>query len=336
MRVLVLGGTGFIGSFAVRRILARGHEVTVFHRGKTRSDPLPDVEHLQGDRADLEQFAPAFAELRPEVVLDMRPYSQIEGEELLRLFCRIARRIVAVSSCDVYRAFDRFSGRDPGPPDPTPLTEESPLRDRLYNYREEGMAPSHPGYWDDKILMEEAVQADPKRIPATVLRLPMVYGPGDDQHRVAAYVRRMVDRRPFVLLPESVAGWKAPRGYVEDVGEAIALCVERPEGAGRTFHVAETSVTERAWVERIGRAIGWDGRVVALPDERMPVPHWKGDCSAQDISINSEKIRRELGYTEVVDPDEAMRTTVEWERRMARGADPPPDYDAEDAALATG
>src|SRR5471030_2732216 len=153
MMVLVLGGTGFIGPFAVERIVARGHEVTVFHRGKSSSDRLPDVEHLHGDRANLEHFAPAFAALRPEVVLDMLPYSEGEGELLLRLFRGVAARIVAVSSSDVYRAFDRFSGRDPGPPDPTPLTEESPLRDRLYNYREEGMSPSHRGYWNDKILM---------------------------------------------------------------------------------------------------------------------------------------------------------------------------------------
>ena len=277
MRVLVLGGTGFIGPAAVRRIVARGHEVTLFHRGKTHSDQLPEVPRLHGDRADLASFAPVFADLRPEVVLDMMPYCEDEGSQLLRLFRGVARRIVAISSCDVYRAFDRFSGRDPGPPDPTPLTEDSPLRDRLYNYREEGMTPTHRGYWNDKILMERAVQADPERLPATVLRLPMVYGPGDDQHRIAGYVRRMVDGRPFVLLPETISRWKGPRGYVEDVGEAIALCVERPEAAGRTYHVGEASVTEQVWVERIGRALDWEGRVATLPDDRMPTPYPKGD-----------------------------------------------------------
>ncbi|HEX7707617.1 MAG TPA: NAD-dependent epimerase/dehydratase family protein [Thermoanaerobaculia bacterium] len=50
LRILILGGTGFIGPNQVRYAVARGHKVTVFNRGKTNPDLFPEVEHLEGDR----------------------------------------------------------------------------------------------------------------------------------------------------------------------------------------------------------------------------------------------------------------------------------------------
>ena len=50
MRILVLGGTQFLGRHTVEAALARGHEVTMFNRGRTRPELFPDVEKLRGDR----------------------------------------------------------------------------------------------------------------------------------------------------------------------------------------------------------------------------------------------------------------------------------------------
>jgi nucleoside-diphosphate-sugar epimerase len=58
-----------------------------------------------------------------------------------------------------------------------------------------------------------------------VVRLPAVYGPGDKQHRLLPYVRRMDDERPAVLLTTDQAGWRWTRGYVVNVAAAIALAV---------------------------------------------------------------------------------------------------------------
>jgi hypothetical protein len=51
-------------------------------------------------------------------------------------------------------------------------------------------------------------------LPATILRLPMGYGPGDYQHRLPSYLKRMDDKRPAIILPRSVAGWRG-LGYTE-------------------------------------------------------------------------------------------------------------------------
>ena len=50
MKVLILGGTGFLGPHTVRSLLERGHEVTLFNRGKTNPHLFPELEKLKGDR----------------------------------------------------------------------------------------------------------------------------------------------------------------------------------------------------------------------------------------------------------------------------------------------
>ncbi len=336
MRILVLGGTHFIGPHAVRWFVEMGNEVTVFHRGQTEASLPPSVRHLHGDRQHLSDFAGDFQYFAPDVVLHMVPATEQDGKTLVGLLKGIAGRAVAISSGDVYRAYDRFRRADPGLPDPVPLTEDSPLRDRLFPYRDKARGPDDFLYTYEKILVERTVMSEPG-LPATILRLPMVYGPGDYQHRLFEYLKRMDDKRPAIILPASVAKWRGLRGYVEDMGHAIALCVTRERAAGRIYHVADReNITEAEWVHRIAQAAGWSGEIVALPDEQLP-PHLKHNYdTSQDWSLDSTRIRRELGYTEPTLPDEAMGRSVAWER-----ANPPTevdlaefDYAAEEAALA--
>lgn len=171
MRVLVVGGTGFIGPHVVRRLVDGGHEVAVFHRGRKGADLPEGVERVRGDRWRLDEHAGELRRLAPDVVLDMVPMNEGDARGLIGAFRGAAGRVVAISSADVYRAFDITRGPHPDPPDPVPLTEDSPLRDRLYPYE----IPEAEEY--EKILVERAVMGDP-RMPGTVLRLPMVYGPG--------------------------------------------------------------------------------------------------------------------------------------------------------------
>lgn len=158
-----------------------------------------------------------------------------EGETLVRMFKGIAHRVVAISSGDVYRAYDRFRRADPGPPDPVPLTEDSALRDHLFPYRErrkkERICPS--------ITRRFSWNAQSWASQIYLLRLPMVYGTGDYQHRLFGYLKRMDDKRPAILLSKGMATWRGLRGCVEDMGKAIALCVANNQAARRVYHLAD-------------------------------------------------------------------------------------------------
>lgn len=131
MTILLLGGTRFIGPWVVRRLAASGHDVTVFHRGQTEAALPASVAHLHGDRQQLLDFKDAFARLAPDVALDLSAMTEADAKTGVAALTGIARRIVVASSQDVYRVYDRFLGRDPGPPGPVPFDEQAPLRRHL-------------------------------------------------------------------------------------------------------------------------------------------------------------------------------------------------------------
>jgi nucleoside-diphosphate-sugar epimerase len=280
----------------------------------------------------LEEHASELRRLAPDVVLDMIPMNERDARDTVGAFRGVADRVVAISSADVYRAFDITRGLHPGPPDPVPLDEEAPLRDRLYPYE----IPEAEEY--EKILVERAVMGDP-HMPGTVLRLPMVYGPGDDMHRFFSYLKRMDDGRPSILLDEGRARWRWTRGYVEDVATAVALAVTDERASGRVYNVGEAGApTEAEWVEEIGRAAAWGGRVLGLPKDALPpylAREYEGANFEQHWVVDTGRIRRELGYEESVPRDEALRRTVAWERENPpQEVDPAEfDYAAEDEAL---
>ena len=138
MRILIVGGTNFIGPPLVRQLVDRGHEVVVFHRGQTRAELPASVQHLVGDRHQLADHRDAFRRLGPEVVVDMIAYTEDDARGLVETFRGLARRLVVLSSGDVYRAYGRMLGTEPGPIEPTPLAEDAPLRSVLFPYRGQG------------------------------------------------------------------------------------------------------------------------------------------------------------------------------------------------------
>ncbi len=329
MRILVIGGTNFMGPLVVRSLSEQGHEVTVFHRGQTRADLPVGVKELLGDRRPLAGSAAELRRIAPEVVLDMIPEFEQDGTEVMSVFRGVARRVVAISSQDVYQAFAGVNGKETGPVESGPITEESPLRENLYPYRgETPREQDDPKRWQDdydKILVERVVMGDAD-LPGTILRLPMVYGPGDYQHRLFRFLKRMDDKRPAILLDEAEAQWRWTHGYVENVAGAIALAVTDERAAGRIYNVGEPfTFTMAEWVGKIGQAAGWQGRVAFVPRGRLPEPLRWGINAEQDIVVDSSRIRSELGYVERVEFEEAIGRTVVWER-----ANPPQEIDAKE------
>lgn len=335
MRILVIGGTSFIGPRVVRRLVEQGHVVTVFHRGQTESELPPEVEHILGDRHLLSSFSSEFKNFAPDVVLDMILFTEDEARAALQTFKGIARRFVMPSSMDVYRAYGRLLQLEQGTPDPIPYTEEGPLREALYPYRSRAKGTDDRAYNYEKILAERVMMSDPE-LPATILRLPAVYGPGDKQHRLFEYLKPMDDGRPFILLEERRAAWLWSRGFVENVADAIALAVMDERATARVFNVGEeNTLTESDWASSIARISGWNGQLLILEKSAMPEHLAGGAPYEHHLVSDSSRIRDELGYQERVERDDALRQTIEWERE-----NPPAEinqsqfnYAAEDAAL---
>ena len=325
MRILAIGGTGFIGSRVVER-LAPDHEVTVLHRGKHAPRLPANVRLITGDRNNLSESAAALRAARPDVALDMIAGDEHQARAVVDAFRGIARRLVTISSMDVYRVYEVGLRLVPGPLEAVPLTEDSALRTVLYPARNNPVMSAlfdwvTPDY--EKILVEQAVQSQPD-LPAAIVRLPMVYGPGDPLHRFRDFLRRMDDGNPVVQIEETWAAWRGPFGYVEDVASGIALAVTSAAAAGRVYHIAEAEALSWAdWARAVGDAAGWHGRIEILPLDQTPEELRPPFRAEQHWTADSGRIRRELGYRESTPRAEALERTVAWERAMrATGSRP--------------
>ncbi len=234
-------------------------------------------------------------------------FSGMDAERVIRTLKGTSRRIVAISGTDVYRAYGRLFVLEPGHVEPVPVTEDSPLRTKVF--------PGMGGY--DKLEVESVIMSDPE-MPGTILRLSPVYGPRSMMHRIYFYLKRMDDKRPFILLSRYLAAWQWTHGYVENMAHAIALACVDEKASGRIYNVGEPDpVSMIGWVKKIGDCAGWGGEIIIAPHNRLveisPFA-LMGIDTTQDATVDSSRIRKELGYSEIVDLDEALARTIEWER----------------------
>jgi len=337
MRVLIIGGTKFAGPFLVRRLVAAGHDVTIFHRGQHEADLPPEVQHVHSKSSSFLalHFPEDLRRMQPEVVVHMIPMGEEDALAAVRFFRGHAGRIIGISSGDVYRAYGILAGMEDGPVITGLLTEDSPLREKLYIARTMAKDQSDWMYHYEKILAERAVLSDAE-LPATILRLPAVYGPGDEQHRFFPWLKRMQDRRPVILLGKAQANWRWTNEYVDNVAAAIVATVTTSTLPGRIYNVGEVvtpTVAER--IASMAKLMNWHGNIKRIPDENLPAHLRQPFNFQQHLAYDTTRIRRELAYQEPVGAEEATRTTVEWEL-----ANPPAqvdakqfDYAAEDAAI---
>ena len=156
MRILVIGGSGFIGTGVVAELRRDEHVVATFSR---RGD-------IQGDRKSLKEFGGAIQEFAPDLVVDLILSSGAQARDLMDVIRGGAKRVIAVSSIDVYRACSVLQRLEDGPLEPVPLVETSPLRRRLQTYPAAQIATLKSVFeWlddeYDKIPVERQVLHDP-------------------------------------------------------------------------------------------------------------------------------------------------------------------------------
>ena len=179
LRILILGGTGFIGPHMVRYALKRGHTVTLFNRGRTNTHLFPEVAKLVGDRdGNLE----ALKGREWDAVIDNSGYAPRNVRDSAQLLKNAVRQYLFTSTRAVYAGFNQAN-----------MHENAPL----------GMLEVPKAEWEGygplKVLCEEEVEkAFPGR--ATVARPPLIVGPGDRSDRFTYWVAR-IDRGGEVMAP---------------------------------------------------------------------------------------------------------------------------------------
>lgn len=314
MTVLVLGGTGFIGR-PLLRMLGRDGDAAVLHRGG-REVPTGAVG-IVADRNDPDAVRAVVREHGVTTVIDLMAMTQADTLPLFEALSGEIERYVLISSADVYRNYAGLHRKASPEPILQLLTEDSPLRETRFPYRlaEPRQAGDPQKHLDDydKIPLEQAI-AGQTAFDWTVLRLPMVYGPGDRQRRFRWLIGPMAAGAPEITAPAAWLDWRTSYGFVDDVTAAIALAAAHAGARNRTFNVGTAEApTHAGWAARFATAVGWAGKVVA-GDAPGPLG---AAVAALDLryplATDASRIRDELGFVEPSREVEALRLTIEDE-----------------------
>ena len=322
MTIAIISGTGFLGTATARRLRERGEDVLVVARGQSPVALADGVRFEKADRMDGERIAELLKANGVSAVIDIFALSLRNAEPVIDAAGKAGSRYVLVSSTDVYSNYGGLLKKETPEIRPDPATEDSPLRTLRYPYRGNSRRPA--GVEDDlfenydKIPIEEYALAHGAP-EATVMRLPMIFGPDDKQHRFAWAIKGARKGEPF-RMDRRGAGWLNSYAYIDDVAEALALAAASPEAAGRTYNVAQPFVrTQADWARTILTLMGLDNEIVLVDPEAKGVLFDRAEASdlAYPLTLDSQRIRTELGYREIVTEEQALRKTIEWE--LAQG-----------------
>ena len=300
MRILVLGGTVFLGRAFVEAALARGHEVTTFTRGQRNPELFPEVEKLRGDR---DGALDALRGREWDAVCDTSGYVPRVVRASAELLREAAPHYTFVSSVSVYAGF-----AEPGMDEDAPLGElEDPATEAV-----------HEHYGPLKAACERAVQ-DVYGEGALVIRPGLIVGPHDPTDRFTYWPRR-VAAGGDVLAPAPPER-QVQFVDVRDLAEwNVRLAEERVTGVFNATGPTET-VTMGAFLDECRSATGSDAHLVWVDGDLlveagvepwMELPLWiPGDDHAGFMSIDvSRAVAAGLTFRPLAD---TIRDTLAWD-----------------------
>jgi nucleoside-diphosphate-sugar epimerase len=305
VKVLCLGGTGVISTAVCKRLIASGHEVTAFNRGRTPSRVGPGLAQIHGDRSDRAAFEAAFSGSRFDAVIDMLCFDAGDAESALRAFSGRVGRYLHCSSIAVYG----------GELAETPAVEDQPLR-------------PVSDYGRGKLAAEEVffrAFAD-KGFPVTVLRPAWLYGDGGTILHSLGWTTTFIDRlrkgRAVVVHGDGESLWSAC--HVDDAAPAFAAALEHPAAPGRAYTIAaDRALTFNRYVRGVAQALGRDAELVHIPTDvlRRLAPR-RAELCADVFRFNclfdNRRSKSELGFAQSIDWVEGARRTIAWLERAGR------------------
>ena len=298
VRLLVLGGTKFLGRHVVDAALAGGHEVTIFTRGRTNPELYPEAEHLVGDR---DGGLAALAGRSWDGVVDTSGYVPRVVRQSAELLRDAVERYVFVSSVSVYADFSR------------PISEETPVAELEDPASEDVEAD----YGALKAACERVVE-EAFGDRATSVRAGLIVGPHDPTDRFTYWPRRLAAGGD-VLAPGSP---DAPVQFVDARDLAAWLLRLAEQGPGGAFNATGPAepLTFGELLERATAAIGSDANLVWTDEQRIvdagvqpwtELPLWiPGDEYAGMEQADTSRARAAgLAFRPL---EETVRDTLAW------------------------
>ena len=309
LRVLILGGTGFIGPHFVQALTEGGHTVTLFNRGKRDPEAKHGVEQLLGDRNDgLESLAGRDW----DVVVDNSGYTPKQVKLSAGLLQGHVKQYIFISSIAVYADFDQ-----------PPIGEDHKLTELPAGVDSGVFAGEHYGAL--KVLCERVVEQTYGR-QANIIRPTYICGPGDFSDRFTYWPFRVAQGGQMIApgTPED------PIQYIDvrDLADFVRVCVERKTGGRYNLVTPPRKVTMGKLLEACKRVTGaetefaWANAEFLLEQKAIEpgmwasqeIPIWappSGESAGHGLVSSAGAQKKGLKYRSLA---VTIRETLEWQK----------------------
>jgi len=309
MKVLVIGGTRFVGLRLVRLLAEEGHEITVLNRGKTQAELPPVVKRLYADRRNPDEVSQVLKSSDFEMVYDITGYQ-----------VRNLKPMVAALSGRIKHYVFQSTGAVYAPSELLPIREDFPI------ITPETAPADEAAYALEKVECEQFLlqMFREKGFPVTILRCPVIYGPENwmDEREGSYFFRLLKGRR--ILVPGNGAT-VLHYAHVDDVAHAHLAASGKKEVAGQIYNIAsDEAITIDGYINAVAKAVGIEATKVYVEPKvvrslKRPIFFFPWE---RNVFYDISKAKNDFGYCPIFNMEEGMKQTYEWwiNRRGIEGA----------------
>lgn len=208
MRILIMGGTRFIGVYLTKILVEKGHEVVLFNRGK-RPAPVAGVQQIHGDRTDPEQIKTKLAHESFDAIFDNNGRELSDTQPLAEIFQGQVKHFVYVSSAGVYLKSDQMPHLEGDAVDPK---------------------SRHKGKFETENYLQK------QGLPFTSIRPVYIYGPHNYNPLEAWFFDRILRDRPIPIPGNGMHITQL--GHCQDLAKAMAAVLGNSQAIGQIYNIS--------------------------------------------------------------------------------------------------
>jgi nucleoside-diphosphate-sugar epimerase len=300
MKILFIGGTGFISTSVSRLVVERGHELCLLNRGQRGKGP-PGSRTLCADMQKPDEVRAALGNEKFDVVVDWIVYTPDQVERDIALFQGRTRQYIFISSASAYQK----------PPAHHVITESTPLHNPFWDYSR------------NKIACEERLTRAYREdgFPMTIVRPSLTY---DTNLPIAiggwgcyTLADRLKKGRPIIVHGDGSSLWVVT--HAEDFGRGFIGLFGNPQTLGQAFHITTDEVlTWNQIYETIADSLGVQANIVHIASEEIVriSPAMRGGLLGDktwSVVFDNSKIKTFVpGYRAQIPFREGIRRTLAW------------------------
>lgn len=227
MRILIMGGTRFIGVALTRILVSQGHSVVLFNRGNN-PPPVEGVEQIHGDRKNVSELKEKLGGMDFDAIFDNTGRELEDTKPLVEMFGNKVAHFVYVSSAGVYLPSHQLPHRETDAIDPQ---------------------SRHKGKYETEAYLQA------QGVPFTSVRPVYIYGPGNYNDLEAWFFDRLVRNRP-IPIPDGGL-YITQLGHVYDLANAMSMILGNPKAIGQIYNISgDRYVTFTGLALACGEAMG--------------------------------------------------------------------------------